>query len=75
MGTTNPCSSDVHSSQTPGIPSSYPPGMPSGLERFYGRGHLHFIAASCYRREPLLGAALRRDLFVKVLEQVRQRYQ
>lgn len=49
--------------------------MPSGLERFYGRGHLHFITASCYRRKPLLGAALRRDLFVKVLEQVRQKYQ
>ena len=49
--------------------------MPSGLERFYSRGHLHFITASCYRREPLLGAALRRDLFVKVLEQVRQKYQ
>ena len=49
--------------------------MPSGLERFYGRGHLHFVTASCYRREPLLGAALRRDLFVKVLEQVRQKYQ
>ena len=47
--------------------------MPSGLERFYGRGHLHFITASCYRREPLLSAAWRRDLFVKVL-QVRQRY-
>lgn len=49
--------------------------MPSGLERCYGRGHLHFITASCYRREPLLGTARRRDLFVKVLEQVRQRYQ
>ena len=49
--------------------------MPSGLERLYGRGHLHFITASCYRREPLLGVAWRRDLFVRVLEQVRQRYQ
>ena len=49
--------------------------MPSGLKRFYGRGHLHFITASCYRRQPLLGSAWRRDLFVKVLEQVRQRYQ
>ena len=48
--------------------------MPSGLQRFYGRGHLHFITTSCYRRQPLLGSAWRRDLFVKVLEQVRQRY-
>lgn len=49
--------------------------MPQGLERLYGRGHLHFITASCYRREPLLNAAWRRDLFVKVLERVRQKYQ
>lgn len=44
--------------------------MPSGLKRVYGRGHLHFITASCYRRQALLGSAWRRDLFVKVLEQV-----
>ncbi|HEX3741831.1 MAG TPA: transposase [Terriglobales bacterium] len=49
--------------------------MPKGLKRFYGNGDLHFITASCYRREPLLGTAYRKDLFVKVLEQVRQRYE
>jgi putative transposase len=49
--------------------------MPSRLRRFYGAGDLHFITASCYRRQPLLGSASRRDLFVKVLERVRQRYQ
>ncbi len=48
--------------------------MPWGLERFYGGGDLHFITASCYRRQPLLGAARHRDLFVQVLELVRQRY-
>jgi putative transposase len=48
--------------------------MPKGLKRFYGNGDLHFITASCYHREPLLGSASRKDLFVKVLEQVRQRY-
>ena len=48
--------------------------MPKGLKRFYGNGDLHFITASCYHREPLLGSAYRRDLFVKVLEQVRGRY-
>jgi putative transposase len=36
---------------------------------------LHFITCSCYRRQPLLGTAKRRDLFLKVLEQVRRRYQ
>jgi len=50
-------------------------GMPSGLERFYGSGDLHFITASCYHRLPLLGSPCRRDLFLDVLEQVRQRYQ
>jgi putative transposase len=48
--------------------------MPASLKRFYGNGDLHFITASCYRRQPLLGAEYRKDLFVKVLEQVRQRY-
>ncbi|HEV2697150.1 MAG TPA: transposase [Terriglobales bacterium] len=49
--------------------------MPFGLERFYGGGDLHFITSSCYRRQPLLGSSCYRDLFVQVLEQVRQRYQ
>jgi hypothetical protein len=31
------------------------------LRRFYGRGDLHFITTSCYRRKPLLGSALARD--------------
>ena len=74
MGITNLCSPDVHPSQTFLKPSPKLLSMPSGLKRFYGRGHLHFITASCYRRQPLLGSAWQRDLFVKVLEQVRQRY-
>ena len=48
--------------------------MPWGLKRFYGSGDLHFITSSCYRRQPLLAADRDRDLFVQVLEQVRQRY-
>ena len=48
--------------------------MPKGLKRYYGAGHLHFITFSCYRRRPLLGTPARRDSFLKVLEQVRQRY-
>jgi len=43
--------------------------------RYYGNGDLHFITCSCYRRQPLLGTARRRDLFLRVLEQVRRRYQ
>ena len=49
--------------------------MPTGLKRYYGAGHLHFITCSCYRRLPLLGTAKRRDLFLRVLERVRRRYQ
>ncbi len=49
--------------------------MPRDLKRYYGAGDLHFITCSCYRRQPLLGTSPRRDLFLKVLEQVRRRYQ
>ena len=49
--------------------------MPWGLKRYYGAGDLHFITASCYHRQPILASPRHRDLFVQVLEQVRQRYQ
>ena len=49
--------------------------MPWGLKRYLGAGDLHFVTCSCYRRQPFLGTARRRDLFLKVLEQVRRRYQ
>ena len=48
--------------------------MPSGLKRFYGANHLHYITCSCYRRRPLLATPRRRDAFLRVLEQVRQKY-
>ena len=37
--------------------------------------YLHFITRSCYRRRPLLNLKRRRDLFLKMLDQVRRRYQ
>jgi putative transposase len=49
--------------------------MRNNLHRYYGAGDLHFITCSCYHREPLLGTPRRRDLFLSVLEQVRQRYE
>ena len=49
--------------------------MPSRLKRYYGADHLHFITCSCYHRQRWLGSARRRDLFLRVLEQVRRRYQ
>jgi len=48
--------------------------MPKGLKRYYGQKHLHFITCSCYRRLPLLGRARARNIFVKSLGEVRDRY-
>ena len=48
--------------------------MANKLIRHYGRGHLHFITFSCYRRLPLLRSVRARNVFVKILDQVRDRY-
>jgi putative transposase len=45
--------------------------MPTGLKRYYGKGHLHFITFSCYRRLPFLKTARARDIFVRELTRVR----
>lgn len=49
--------------------------MPPRLRRYYGAGYLHFITTSCYQRQPLLSSPQNRDLILRVLEQVRRRYQ
>jgi len=49
--------------------------MSKNLIRIYGRGDLHFITFSCYRRLPLLGTARARKIFVKALGEVRTKYQ
>ncbi len=48
--------------------------MPKGLKRIYGFGRLHFLTFSCYRRLPLLRSARTRNVFVRVLDQVRKEY-
>ena len=48
--------------------------MPSRRQHYYGLGHLHCITCSCYRRQRWLGSVPRRDFFLRVFEQVRQRY-
>ena len=45
--------------------------MPAGLKRYYGKGHLHFVTFSCYRRLPLLKSARARDIFVRELAKLR----
>jgi putative transposase len=48
--------------------------MPKNLKRYYGRGDLHFVTFSCYRRLPLLRTIRARNLFVKTLGAIRDRY-
>ena len=48
--------------------------MPRNLKRYAGAGDLHFITCSCHHRRQYLASARRRDLFLTILEQVRQRY-
>jgi len=47
--------------------------MPRKLKRYHGRGDLHFITFSCYERRALLATVRARNLFLKILEQVRRR--
>ncbi len=49
--------------------------MPAGLQRYYGKGHLHFVTFGCYHRRPHLKTARAKDLFSQVLGEARQRYQ
>ena len=48
--------------------------MPRRLKRYTGRGDLHFITFSCYERRALLQGKRAKNLFVKVLSEVRARY-
>ena len=48
--------------------------MPRGLRRHYGLGDLHFITFGCYERRPVLQTVRAKNLFVKMLREVRQRY-
>jgi putative transposase len=42
--------------------------------RYYGTKELHFITCSSYRGQTWLASPQRRDFFLAVFEQVRQRY-
>jgi putative transposase len=48
--------------------------MPKRLKRYYGRGDLHFLTFSCYRRLPLLKTMRARNLLVQALGRIRERY-
>jgi putative transposase len=51
-----------------------PLAMPKDLHRRYGLRHPHFITCSCYRRLPLFASARAKNLFVKILAEVRDRH-
>jgi putative transposase len=48
--------------------------MANSLIRQYGRGHLHFITFTCYRRLPLLRFFRAKNIFVQILGKVRDRH-
>ena len=48
--------------------------MPEGWKRYYGQDHLNYLTCTCYHRQPWLASAAHRNLFVKLLEETRQRY-
>ncbi len=48
--------------------------MRNPLRRHYGRGDLHFVTFSCYRRLPLFGTARARNRFLRILDEVRSRH-
>jgi len=49
--------------------------MPKGLKRHYGQGDLLFITFCCYHRRRYLETVRARNLFLRVLRQVRSTYQ
>jgi putative transposase len=68
------CSNRGHPSQTLCKGQAYSLEVPAHPARYYGGGDLQFITAGCYHRQPFLGTAQSRDLFLRVLEQMRRRY-
>ena len=48
--------------------------MPTGLKRIYGRGHLHFLTFSCYKRLPFLKSSRAREIFLEELGRLRSEF-
>jgi REP element-mobilizing transposase RayT len=48
--------------------------MPKNLKRRYGQKDLHFITCSCYRRLPLFRSVRARNVFVRILDEMREQY-
>jgi putative transposase len=48
--------------------------MPKFREAVYGKGHLHLIACTCYQKQPKLAEEKHRDVFVRLLEELRVKF-
>src|SRR5579859_4759694 len=49
-------------------------GRRNPLKRYFGKGDLHFVTFSCYRRRPYLGTERVRNRFLKILDEIRVRH-
>ena len=48
--------------------------MPKHRDAVYGKGHLHLISGYCYQRLPKLGNEKHRDIFIRLLEELRVKF-
>jgi putative transposase len=48
--------------------------MPKFREPVYGKGHLHLIACTCYQKQPKLGEEKHREVFARLLEELRVKF-
>jgi putative transposase len=48
--------------------------MPKFREPVYGKGQLHLITCTCYQKQPKLGEEKHRDVFVRLMEELRVKF-
>lgn len=48
--------------------------MPKHRAAVYGKGHLHLFTCACFRHLPKLGEEKHRDVFVRLLEELRVKF-
>jgi putative transposase len=48
--------------------------MAKRQEPVYGKGHLHIVTCSCYGKQPKLGLEKHRNVFVRLLEELRVKF-
>jgi REP element-mobilizing transposase RayT len=48
--------------------------MPKFHEAVYGKGHLHLVACNCFQKQPKLGEEKHRDVFVRLMEELRVKF-